>query len=93
MLSFLSSYFQPAIGHHESHEFANKVKISDSTHYSIPMLRIPFNQHYSSFPISKGFGEKKVSDKEYSNLSQLDKVLWILVFYKHVPIPSTNSKK
>lgn len=37
--------------------------------------------------------EKKVSDKEYSNLSQLDKVLQILVSYKHVPIPSTNSKK
>lgn len=43
--------------------------------------------------IFQGLWEKKVSDKEYSNLSQLDKVLQILVSYKHVPIPSTNSKK
>lgn len=43
--------------------------------------------------IFQGLWEKKVSDKEYFNLSQLDKVLQILVSYKHVPIPSTNSKK
>lgn len=43
--------------------------------------------------IFQGLWEKKVSDKEYSNLSQLDQVLQILVSYKHVPIPSTNSKK
>lgn len=43
--------------------------------------------------IFQGLWEKKVSDKEYSNLSQLDKVLQILVSYKHVPILSTSSKK